>query len=112
MDITGIILSGGKSLRMGQDKGLMSLDGKFMIEHVIDHIKPLCKQILISANQEEYHKFGYPVVRDEIKDIGPAGGIVSHDQRVRAPEQSPPNELRQTRVLQHQQLPVQRRCAG
>jgi molybdopterin-guanine dinucleotide biosynthesis protein A len=77
MSITGIILSGGKSTRMGQDKGLIEIDGMPMIQHVIDHIQPLCDQILISSNQEEYNRFGYQVVEDNIKDIGPAGGIIS-----------------------------------
>jgi molybdopterin-guanine dinucleotide biosynthesis protein A len=74
---TGIILAGGKSKRMGQDKAFMDVNGKAMIQHVIDNIKPLCNQILISANQEEYKKFNYPVIKDIIKDAGPAGGIIS-----------------------------------
>jgi len=77
MSITGIILAGGKSIRMGQDKGLFEMAGKPMIQHVIDHIEPLCDQILISANMEEYKRFGYPVDKDDIKDIGPVGGIIS-----------------------------------
>jgi molybdopterin-guanine dinucleotide biosynthesis protein A len=77
MATTGIILAGGKSLRMGRDKGLTEFKDRPMIQHVIDHIEPICDQILISANRDEYNKFGYQVVRDEIKDIGPAGGIIS-----------------------------------
>jgi molybdopterin-guanine dinucleotide biosynthesis protein A len=77
MGVSGIILSGGKSTRMGQDKGLIRLYGKPMIRHVIDHIDPICDQILISANDNVYEDFGYPVYKDEINEIGPAGGIVS-----------------------------------
>jgi molybdopterin-guanine dinucleotide biosynthesis protein A len=77
MGISGIILSGGKSTRMGQDKGLIKLNGKPMIQHVIDHIDPICDQILISANDKTYEDFGYPVCEDEINEIGPAGGIIS-----------------------------------
>ena len=77
MKITGIILSGGKSIRMGQDKGLLEINGKPMIQHVIDHVKPICNQILISANTEDYKRFGYPVIPDVVKDTGPAGGLIS-----------------------------------
>jgi len=77
MSVTGIILSGGKSTRMGQEKGLIELNGKPMIQHVIDHIHPICDQILISANDRRYEDFGYPVYKDVISDIGPAGGIIS-----------------------------------
>lgn len=77
MNVTGIILSGGKSTRMGQDKGFIELNGKPMVQHVIDHINPICDQILISANDKKYEDFGFPVYTDVIKDIGPAGGIIS-----------------------------------
>jgi molybdopterin-guanine dinucleotide biosynthesis protein A len=62
---------------MGQDKGLMEINGKPMIQYVIDNITPVCSQIIISANQDTYKKFGYPVIKDDIADTGPAGGIVS-----------------------------------
>ena len=62
---------------MGKDKGLIELKGKPMIQHVIDNIDPVCDEILISANDKVYEKFGYPVFKDEINEIGPAGGIVS-----------------------------------
>jgi molybdopterin-guanine dinucleotide biosynthesis protein A len=77
MGVSGIILSGGKSSRMGKDKGLIELNGKPMIQHVIDHIEPICDQVLISANDKAYEDFGYPVHNDEINEIGPAGGIIS-----------------------------------
>ena len=47
---TAIILAGGKSSRMGEDKGLMLYNGKPMIQHVIDAVLPLTNCILISAN--------------------------------------------------------------
>ncbi len=76
-DITGIVLCGGKSLRMGQDKGLIEIMGKPMIEHVIAHIKPLCHRIMISTNNDDYKYLGYEVIHDEWNDSGPAAGILS-----------------------------------
>ena len=35
MELTGIILAGGKSSRMGEDKGLMLFEGKPMIQYII-----------------------------------------------------------------------------
>ncbi len=77
MNITGIILSGGKSTRMGADKGLLTFQGKPMIESVINHIQPLCSQIIISANSKEYKKFGFKVIADVFENIGPVAGILS-----------------------------------
>ncbi len=44
---------------MGQDKGLMLLDEKPMIQYIIDVVKPLVEEIIIIANNDEYTKFGY-----------------------------------------------------
>lgn len=69
------ILAGGKSSRMGTDKGLMPLKGKPLIERIIEQLSPVFERIIIVSNNEEYKKFGLEVIADLIKDIGPAGGI-------------------------------------
>ena len=74
-DITIVILAGGKSSRMGKDKGLMSLNGKPMIKHIIDTVKELDLDSIIISNDKKYECFGIPVYEDIFKDIGPLGGI-------------------------------------
>lgn len=77
-DVTGIILAGGASSRMGRDKGLCVFKGKPLINYAFEVLTPLCNEILISSNNlAEYKKFGYQVVGDEYKNIGPMGGIYS-----------------------------------
>lgn len=73
--VTGIILAGGKSSRMGREKGLIELNGKMFIQHVVDALRPLVDEIIIVANNSEYDKLGYKVLADQIKDCGPMGGI-------------------------------------
>jgi molybdopterin-guanine dinucleotide biosynthesis protein A len=75
MSKTGIILAGGKSSRMNQDKGLMLLDGKPMIQYVIDVLRTVVDEIIIVSNNSAYEQFGYPVYSDLIKDKGPLAGI-------------------------------------
>ncbi|NQX97356.1 MAG: molybdenum cofactor guanylyltransferase [Flavobacteriales bacterium] len=75
MNRTGIILAGGKSSRMNEDKGLMLLDGKPMIQYVIDALNPLVDEIIIVSNNPEYEQFGYSVYEDLIKRKGPLAGI-------------------------------------
>jgi molybdopterin-guanine dinucleotide biosynthesis protein A len=77
MNVTAIILAGGKSARMGEDKGLMLFEGKAMIEHIIKTVKPLVQEIIIIANNKEYDQFGYPVFEDIIKEKGPLAGILT-----------------------------------
>ena len=75
MKVTAIILAGGKSSRMGVDKGLMSFKNKPMAQHVIDAVKPFVNNIIIIANQKEYSIFGYPTYKDILKEKGPLAGI-------------------------------------
>lgn len=73
--ITGFVLAGGKSSRMGQDKGLMLLNGKEMLLLVIEQLLPCVDEVVIVSNNEAYKRFGFTVIEDLIKDAGPAGGI-------------------------------------
>ncbi|NOH79719.1 molybdenum cofactor guanylyltransferase MobA [Vibrio sp. RE86] len=73
-----VILAGGQASRMGgQDKGLVQLDNKPLIEHVIKRLTPQTSQILINANrnQETYARYA-PVFGDQFANFpGPMGGI-------------------------------------
>ena len=73
--VNGYILAGGKSSRMGTDKGLLLFNGKPIIQQVIEQLRPALNKMVIVSNNPEYEKLGLEVIGDLIKDIGPAGGI-------------------------------------
>ncbi|MCB9015035.1 MAG: molybdenum cofactor guanylyltransferase [Lentimicrobiaceae bacterium] len=75
--ITGIVLAGGKSTRMGTDKGLMIFQGKPLVMYSIDLLSMFCGRILISSNNPEYAKFGYEIIADELPGAGPMAGIAA-----------------------------------
>jgi molybdopterin-guanine dinucleotide biosynthesis protein A len=77
MDVTGIILAGGKSSRMGTDKGWQALCGKPLIQYAIEALSGLCSSIIISASSTSYQSLGFRVVADVFPAIGPMGGIYS-----------------------------------
>lgn len=77
MQITAIILTGGKSSRMGTDKALLELDGKTLLSHAVDLCSKFCDEILISSDAEEHRVGSHRLVADEVKDCGPMGGIYS-----------------------------------
>ena len=99
MSISAIILSGGRATRMnGVDKGLMLLQNKPLIAHVIARLKPQVDEILINANREiaQYEAFGLPVLKDENEEfIGPLAGFslglqqAMHDYVLTVPCDSP-----------------------
>lgn len=77
MEISGIVLSGGLSTRMGEDKGMTLFNGKSLIDYPLELLLPLCKTVFISTNNEAYARLGYPIVFDLHKNIGPIGGLFS-----------------------------------
>lgn len=81
LQIDAVILAGGMARRMGgDDKGLVELNGKAMIEHTIERIKPQVKEILINANrnQTRYAEFGFTVLSDEHTGfLGPLAGMIA-----------------------------------
>jgi molybdopterin-guanine dinucleotide biosynthesis protein A len=75
---TAIILAGGKSSRMKQDKALMTISSCSLIEATIVQIKDLFPEILISSSEIEKYKFlGYRIIPDEKPDEGPLMAILS-----------------------------------
>ena len=76
-NITGIILAGGKSSRMGSDKGFLVLNNKTFVQYSIDALSPLVSKILIVSNNPEYDAFGIERIEDVIENAGPVAGIYS-----------------------------------
>lgn len=76
MEITAVILAGGKSRRFGSDKTLYPIEGRTMAERAAEMVRPLVKEILISV--ERPGKCKIPQTREVVdiyKEIGPMGGI-------------------------------------
>lgn len=80
-NISCIILAGGRGKRFGnQDKGLIELNNKPLIEHVINAIQPQVDDIVISANRniETYNKYSPAVIKDSDENFcGPLAGIAA-----------------------------------
>ncbi len=76
-DITGVILVGGKSRRMGTDKAFLQLDGKPLIERLLAVFSECFSQtILVGNNDHRFSNYDVPIVAD-IYPGSPLGGIFS-----------------------------------
>ena len=71
------ILAGGKSSRMGTDKGLVMLGERPMIDHILTPMNTLSDRVIIVSNNPQYEAFGVRLIPDTLEDLGPAGGILS-----------------------------------
>ncbi len=73
--ITGILLAGGHSSRMGYDKALIQLGSYRVIELVARAMETVCDSVILSANSTDYDFLGLQRVADEVKNIGPVAGL-------------------------------------
>ncbi len=77
-NITGIILSGGKSSRMGVNKSLLVINGKTIIERVRDLMQNIFSEVILITNDLNDYKFlGLKIYEDVYKGYGPLAGIHS-----------------------------------
>ncbi len=79
MSVSAIILAGGQANRMGgAGKGLVPLQNKPLVQHIIERLTPQVNEVLVNANREleQYQAFNLPILKDEHVDfIGPLAGF-------------------------------------
>jgi len=74
--LTGIVLTGGKSRRMGTDKALLMYKNRPLISHVIQALEGVTKEIyLIGGHGEKYEFLGKKQLTDLLPNSGPLGGL-------------------------------------
>lgn len=74
--MTGVVLAGGKSSRMGFNKAFIELGGKRLIEATVDRLKALFPEVLIIANDQDLYAYlGVKIIPDLIPNSGSLGGI-------------------------------------
>jgi len=82
--ITGILLVGGESRRMGRNKAFLELDGQTLFERNLAVLSGVCSEVLISSREAEpYSRYGFEVVEDIVKGKGPLAGLYSTLSRAR-----------------------------
>jgi len=80
-DVTGVLLAGGRSSRMGgNEKALLDLGGRPMLQHVADRFSPQVARTVINANGDpaRFDGFALPVVADGVEgQPGPLAGLLA-----------------------------------
>jgi molybdopterin-guanine dinucleotide biosynthesis protein A len=76
MQVTGVILAGGQSRRMGRDKAFLPFGKGLLIERVIEVVQQVTADVILITNTpERYQRFGLPMFSDVIAEAGSLGGI-------------------------------------
>lgn len=73
----GLVLAGGKSQRMGEDKGALDYHGKPQREYAADLLAQYCAETYISIREKQTIESTYPTLVDTFTGLGPFGAIAS-----------------------------------
>lgn len=75
--VTGYLLAGGKSRRMGQNKALLAWKDETLLARAARTLELAADQVIVLGSPELYGGFGYDVVADKVPGLGPMGGLYS-----------------------------------
>ena len=75
--LVGVVISGGKSSRMGTDKSLLLWNNKPFYLHAAEILAPFCSEIYVSCNVSQSNNYILPVIIDKYGSYGPISGVLS-----------------------------------
>jgi molybdenum cofactor guanylyltransferase len=76
--LTGLVLCGGLSTRMGTDKAVLEVEGRPLVLRLIERISPACHPVLAApGTRGRLGTMPCPEVDDERPGAGPLGGLVA-----------------------------------
>lgn len=77
MKYSAYILAGGKSSRMGTDKGLLSINSETFVKKIAATLQSITPHIFVITSNDAYTQLGFNCIPDLFPDKGPVGGIHS-----------------------------------
>lgn len=82
MDLTGFVVAGGASRRMGRDKALLPWRNATLLDQAIARLREACAGVrILSGPEPRYEDRGVPVDADVIRDVGAIAGLYTALQR-------------------------------
>jgi molybdopterin-guanine dinucleotide biosynthesis protein A len=78
--VFGLVLAGGESRRMGQDKALLMRDGQSQLAHIATILEQVADRVFVSARrsqQDDAERGRFDRIIDRYDDMGPIAGILS-----------------------------------
>ena len=84
LPLTGLVLAGGASSRMGQDKLILTLHGRRLIDRACEALAPVCQRVLVAPRDGWIPGLSQDEV-DDAEGQGPLAGIVGGLRAAKTP---------------------------
>jgi molybdopterin-guanine dinucleotide biosynthesis protein A len=77
-ELSGVVLAGGRSTRMGREKATLRIDGERLVDRAVRILRTCCHEVLVaSGDGARLGGLEVPQVADAVPDAGPLGGLVA-----------------------------------
>ncbi len=76
--LSGIVLAGGGSRRLGTDKAKLTFGGRTLLEIIVDRLSSVCQEIVVATgprSAQDITKLNLQVVEDSVPGAGPLAGV-------------------------------------
>ncbi|HEX9887939.1 MAG TPA: molybdenum cofactor guanylyltransferase, partial [Nitriliruptorales bacterium] len=83
--LTGVVLAGGHSRRMGVDKAGLTLGDQTLLERAVSCLRAICDEVLVASGDGRRLAGPWRQVADVQADAGPLGGLVAALEAARTP---------------------------
>jgi molybdenum cofactor guanylyltransferase len=84
--LSGVVLAGGQSRRMGSDKALLRVDGARLVDRAVAVLQECCDQVVVaSGDGRRLNGLGVDQIADASPGAGPLAGILAGLERARHP---------------------------
>ena len=84
-EASGVVLCGGRSVRMGSDKALLELEGRTLLEHAVATLRALTPHVFLATGPAaRYPELGLERVLDRAGGAGPLAGLCAALEHARA----------------------------
>ena len=82
MIVSIAVLAGGNSIRFGSDKTLIKLNGKEVIQYIVDEFIEISNLYIIAKNYEKYKYLNVPIIIDKYAEQSPLVGIITALEKI------------------------------
>lgn len=76
-EVSGVILAGGASVRMGQDKAVMRWEGQRLVDRAVACLRRVADDVVVASGQRRLPDLDVPQIGDQPAGVGPLGGIAA-----------------------------------